>query len=86
MTGVDRQHVEQYAESGRNAFTRDVCRQLLATFDDLRDLSEIDDLAFQILAGEGAEKRRAEDALGDLLAKRVDAQLRDALRSVGGAS
>jgi hypothetical protein len=42
-------------------------------------LDQIDDLAFEILAGEGETKRQAQDKLGDLLAARIDDQLRDVL-------
>lgn len=42
-------------------------------------LAVIDDLAFAVMAGEGEDKRRAQDALADLLAKRIDGRLREAL-------
>jgi hypothetical protein len=43
------------------------------------ELGRIDDLAFEIMAGEGESKRQAQDRLTDLLATRMDRQLHEAL-------
>lgn len=59
------------------------CRDLVLNELDAahRTLAEIDDLAFAVIAGEGADKTAAQAKLADLLTARVDKQLRAALGS-----